>query len=92
MLAATGSLLTECSHRKISSPNGTFSPTLVRSAKSILEQEADVRLVDDGHATNPTTTAEGMQQIMDNFENKASVVETVKDAVRDAGKALKAKL
>jgi multifunctional beta-oxidation protein len=33
-----------------------------------------------------------MQQIMGNFENKASVVETVKDAVRDAGKALKAKL
>ncbi|KAG2093498.1 peroxisomal hydratase-dehydrogenase-epimerase [Suillus discolor] len=47
---------------------------------------------DDGHATNPITSAEGMQQIMGNFENKASVVETVKDAVRDAGKALKAKL
>lgn len=47
---------------------------------------------DDGRATHPTTAAESMQQIMDNFENKASVVETVKDAVRDAGKALKAKL
>jgi multifunctional beta-oxidation protein len=47
---------------------------------------------DDGRATHPATTAEGMQQIMGNFENKASVVETVKDAVRDAGKALKAKL
>ncbi|KAG1750173.1 hypothetical protein EDB19DRAFT_1893456 [Suillus lakei] len=47
---------------------------------------------DDGRAIHPTTSAEGMQQIMGNFENKASVVETVKDAVRDAGKALKAKL
>lgn len=47
---------------------------------------------DDGRAIHPTTTAEGMQQIMGNFENKASVVETVKDAVRDVGKALKAKL
>ncbi|KAG2107078.1 peroxisomal hydratase-dehydrogenase-epimerase [Suillus cothurnatus] len=41
---------------------------------------------DDGRATHPATTAEGMQQIMGNFENKASVVETVKDAVRDAGR------
>jgi hypothetical protein len=69
-----------------------FSPTSVCYAKSGLEQEADVHLVDDGRATHPATTAEGMQQIMGNFENKASVVETVKDAVRDAGKALKAKL
>jgi hypothetical protein len=60
--------------------------------KFTLEQEVDVRLVDDGRAIHPNTSAEGMQQIMANFENKASVVETVKDAVRDAGKALKAKL
>jgi multifunctional beta-oxidation protein len=65
---------------------------LVRHTKSNLEQGADVRLVDDGRAIHPTTSAEGMQQIMGNFENKASVVETVKDAVRDAGKALKSKL
>jgi len=37
-----------------------------------------------------------MEQIMGNFENKSSMAETaveaVKDAVRDAGKALRAKL
>jgi multifunctional beta-oxidation protein len=51
-----------------------------------------LRPADDGRATHPTSTAEGMQQIMGNFENKASIVETVKETVRDAGKALKAKL
>ncbi|EGO24290.1 hypothetical protein SERLADRAFT_415443 [Serpula lacrymans var. lacrymans S7.9] len=39
---------------------------------------------DDGRATHPTTSAEGMEQIMANFENKASVVETAVDAVKEA--------
>ncbi|KAJ8589033.1 peroxisomal hydratase-dehydrogenase-epimerase [Rhizopogon salebrosus TDB-379] len=51
---------------------------------------------DDGRATHPTSSPEGMQQIMGNLGNRASMTETaveaVKEVVRDAGKALKAKL
>ncbi|KAG0705683.1 hypothetical protein DFH29DRAFT_1029857 [Suillus ampliporus] len=47
---------------------------------------------DDGRATHPATSGEGMLQIMGNFENKASVAETALATVKDAAKALKAKL
>ncbi|OAX31194.1 hypothetical protein K503DRAFT_870727 [Rhizopogon vinicolor AM-OR11-026] len=47
---------------------------------------------DDGRATHPTSSAEGMQQIMGNLENKASIAETAVETAKDAGKALKAKL
>ncbi|KAI6169136.1 hypothetical protein EDD17DRAFT_1464898 [Pisolithus thermaeus] len=45
---------------------------------------------DDGRSTFPTTTAESLQQIIENFENKASsVVEGAVEAVKEAGRALK---
>ncbi|OJA08348.1 hypothetical protein AZE42_07436 [Rhizopogon vesiculosus] len=51
---------------------------------------------DDGRATHSTSSAEGMQQIMGNLENKVLIAETavevMKVAGRDAGKVLKAKL
>ncbi|KAI6155017.1 hypothetical protein BKA82DRAFT_4336398 [Pisolithus tinctorius] len=48
---------------------------------------------DDGRATFPATSAESLQQIIDNFENKAgSVIEGAVEAVKEAGRALKAKL
>ncbi|KAH7930228.1 peroxisomal hydratase-dehydrogenase-epimerase [Leucogyrophana mollusca] len=47
---------------------------------------------DDGRATNPATSAEGMQQIMSNSENTVSLVDSAVEAVKDVGKALKAKL
>lgn len=48
---------------------------------------------DDGRSTFPTTTAESLQQIIENFENKASsVVEGAVEAVKEAGRALKSKL
>ncbi|KAI6003424.1 hypothetical protein EDC04DRAFT_3095772 [Pisolithus marmoratus] len=48
---------------------------------------------DDGRSTFPATAAESFQQIMENFENKASsVVEGAVEAVKEAGRALKAKL
>ncbi|KAH7913555.1 peroxisomal hydratase-dehydrogenase-epimerase [Hygrophoropsis aurantiaca] len=47
---------------------------------------------DDGRATNPATSAEGMEQIMSNSENTASLVDTAVDTIKSAGSALKAKL
>ncbi|KIJ67079.1 hypothetical protein HYDPIDRAFT_174325 [Hydnomerulius pinastri MD-312] len=44
---------------------------------------------DDGRATHPTSSAEGMVQIMGNLENKtASIVESAVEKVKGAGRAL----
>jgi multifunctional beta-oxidation protein len=71
------------------------SRTLVRvhcSIEVIETIEMNVT-TDDGRATHPTTSAEGMAQIMANLENTAaSTVGSVVEKVKDVGKALKSKL
>ncbi|KAH7884521.1 hypothetical protein F5I97DRAFT_1812245 [Phlebopus sp. FC_14] len=67
-----------------------FPVNLKLTPEDVISKWDVITNFDDGRATYPTTTAEAMEQIMENFENKASIVESAVEAVKDAGRALKA--
>jgi len=47
---------------------------------------------DDGKATYPTTPAESLEQIVANFENTGSLLDSAVETVKGVGNAIKSKL